>query len=307
MNTVSDLYPSRIGKPASFAERRDPVVFNHNENRCPIAGEYIEEYEENGFLILNNVFTDTEISCFRREMVALLNNSKLKNRGESITEEGSGEIRSIFSVHSLSPLFAKLSSDQRLAGLAKYILGDQVYIHQSRLNYKPGFRGKEFYWHSDFETWHVEDGMPRMRALSISIPLTENNDYNGPLMLIPGSHTEYITCELETPAENFKQSLKKQEYGVPSDDMLKEIVDRLGIVSATSKPGSMILFDCNILHGSGSNISPYPRSNVFFVYNAISNRVGVPYCRQQPRPEYVATRERVTAVVPVTYGQEDYA
>src|SRR3546814_10756649 len=44
----------------------------------------------------------------------------------------------------------------------------------SRLNYKPGFKGKEFYWHSDFETWHVEDGMPQMRALSMSILLAEN-------------------------------------------------------------------------------------------------------------------------------------
>lgn len=62
----------------------------------------------------------------------------------------------------------------RLLDIAQFLLDDEVYIHQSRLNYKPGFRGKEFYWHSDFETWHVEDGMPRLRALSISITLTEN-------------------------------------------------------------------------------------------------------------------------------------
>src|SRR3546814_3200003 len=57
----------------------------------------------------------------------------------------------------------RLAADERLAGVARFLLDDTVYIHQSRLNYKPGFQGKEFYWHSDFETWHVEDGMPRMR------------------------------------------------------------------------------------------------------------------------------------------------
>src|SRR3546814_19751740 len=72
------------------------------------------------------------------------------------------------------------------------------YIHQSRLNYKPGFKGKEFYWHSDFETWHVEDGMPRMRALSMSVLLAENTPHNGPLMLIPGSHQSFLTCVGET-------------------------------------------------------------------------------------------------------------
>ncbi len=43
----------------------------------------------------------------------------------------------------------------------------------------PGFTGSGFYWHSDFETWHAEDGMPSMRAVSCSIALTENFAYNG--------------------------------------------------------------------------------------------------------------------------------
>src|SRR5690606_35110836 len=128
-----------------------------------------------------------EVACFQRELDSLRKSEELKKSEQTITEPGSGETRSIFRVHDVSRLFKELAADQRLAGLARYLLDDDVYIHQSRLNYKPGFRGKEFYWHSDFETWHVEDGMPRMRALSMSITLTENYPHNGPLMLIPGS------------------------------------------------------------------------------------------------------------------------
>ena len=307
MNTALDLYPSRKGQPASFLERSDPVVYSTDKSGCPVAVEYIEEYAENGFLILEDVFSSEEIRCFQQEMAAVRSDPDMGKRQESITEPESGDLRSLFGVHYLSPVFEKLASDRRLAGLAEYILGDRVYIHQSRLNYKPGFRGKEFYWHSDFETWHVEDGMPRMRALSISIPLTENNHYNGPLMLIPGSHTEYVVCELETPADNFKSSLKRQEYGVPEDEMLADMVGRLGIVSATGVPGSVIVFDCNILHGSGSNISPYPRSNIFFVYNAVSNQVQKPYCKQLPRPEYIATRADIKPLQTAEYGSRDYA
>src|SRR3546814_1501545 len=73
----------------------------------------------------------------------------------------------MFQIHAQSNLLRRLAADERLAGVARFLLDDTVYIHQSRLNYKPGFQGKEFYWHSDFETWHVEDGMPRMRALSM--------------------------------------------------------------------------------------------------------------------------------------------
>src|SRR3546814_17030185 len=76
-----------------------------------------------------------------------------------ITEPGGKEIRSIFQIHAQSNLLRRLAADERLAGVASFLLDDTVYIHQSSLNYKQGFQGKEFYWHSDFETWHVEDGM----------------------------------------------------------------------------------------------------------------------------------------------------
>jgi ectoine hydroxylase len=212
---------------------------------------------------------------------------------ETITEPDNGEVRSVFKVHANNPVFRRLAADPRLADIARYILNDDVYVHQSRLNYKPGFRGREFYWHSDFETWHMEDGMPAMRALSISLTLTENLACNGPLMLIPGSHREYVVCPGATPSEHYRQSLKKQQYGVPGDACLEDLVARHGIVLATGGPGSVVLFDCNTMHGSSSNITPYPRSNIFIVYNAASNRLRAPATGQPPRPEYIASREQI--------------
>jgi ectoine hydroxylase len=137
----------------------------------------------------------------------------------------------------------------------------------------------------------MEDGMPRMRAISCSITLTDNNEFNGPLMLIPGSHKKYISCVGETPEDHFKHSLKKQEYGVPAPDDLQQLADQNGIVSFKGKAGSVIFFDCNIMHGSNGNISPWPRSNVFFVYNSTENTLVNPFCSLKPRPEYIASRD----------------
>ena len=183
--------------------------------------------------------------------------------------------------------------------MARQILGSEVYVHQSRVNLKPGFDGKEFYWHSDFETWHVEDGMPRMRALSASIALTHNHPFNGPLMLIPGSHKTFIPCVGKTPDEHYRQSLKKQEYGVPDQASLKRLTDRGGIVAPTGPAGSVLFFDCNTMHGSNSNISPFARSNVFFVYNSVENALTEPHCGLKPRPEHIATRESFRALEPI--------
>src|SRR3546814_6672767 len=94
--------------------------------------------------------------------------------------------------------------------LFRSLLDSDVYVHQSRINLKPGFRGKEFYWHSDFETWHTEDGMPSMRAVSCSVLLTPNHSWNGPLLTIAGSHKWFVSCVGETPANHHEVSLRRQ-------------------------------------------------------------------------------------------------
>ena len=297
LTNETDMYPSRNGQSSKLVERQDPTVYAAKETRPPIDQSLIDSYDKQGFVVLDNVFTSEEADSFQQELERLRTDPEIKNSGEVITEPNSNDIRSVFRVHENSPLFKALSADTRLADLARFLLNDEVYIHQSRLNYKPGFRGKEFYWHSDFETWHVEDGMPRMRALSMSITLTENFEHNGPLMLIPGSHKQYVVCEGETPDNHYLASLKKQEYGVPSDTCLKTLATEGGVVSATSKPGSVIVFDCNVMHGSNGNITPFPRSNVFFVYNAIGNKVVKPFCNQAPRPEHICTRENISPIL----------
>jgi ectoine hydroxylase len=298
MIAAQDKYPSRAGRAACLVPRLDPVVYASGLQRqlTNLSAGQVAQYERDGYLVLHDVFSSEEVQCFKDELERLRRDAMLSGNDEVISEPGSGDIRSIFRVHSISPVFKRLASDQRLAGIAQGLLDDDVYIHQSRLNYKPGFRGKEFYWHSDFETWHVEDGMPAMRALSMSIALTGNTPHNGPLMLMPGSHKSYAVCTGETPANHFKASLKKQEYGVPEDDLLEKLAKPNGIVGAIARPGSVIIFDCNTMHGSNSNITPDPRSNAFFVYNAISNRVVQPFCDQPPRPEYIATRENVEII-----------
>ena len=43
--------------------------------------------------------------------------------------------------------------------------------------------------------------------------------------------------------------------------------------------GTVVVFDCNTMHGSNGNITPMPRANAFLVYNALSNALQEPYGR----------------------------
>lgn len=290
---INDIYPSRIGSKAKFIERQDPVIYSEESatNKAPLTKEQLKFYEKNGFLFLDSFFSDIETEKMKNEIFQMRDEYRDTERDEVIRELESDEIRSIFAVHQLNETMNNIVNDQKLQNIVQYLLGSEVYIHQSRINYKEGFTGKEFYWHSDFETWHVEDGMPRMRAVSASILLSDNHVFNGPVMMIPGSHKHFISCIGETPEDHYKESLKKQEIGVPDHDSLRWLADQYGISVPTGPAGSVLLFECNTMHGSNSNITPYGRNNLFFVFNSVENRLVEPFSGGKPRPEYIASRE----------------
>jgi len=232
------------------------------------------------------------------ELDRLRADESLKTLATAVVEPGSLELRSIFDVHRSSAVLRDLCHHPTLVGIARQLLGSEVYIHQSRINYKGGFRGKEFYWHSDFETWHVEDGIPAMRMLSCSISLTPNTVHNGPLMLIAGSHRHYVSCVGATPEDHYKASLTNQEIGVPDDTSLERLVTEGGITAPTGPTGTVTFFDCNVMHGSNSNITPAPRSNVFVVYNSVHNTPVAPFCGLAARPNFIAERHDFTPITP---------
>ncbi|MBB4004568.1 ectoine hydroxylase [Aurantimonas endophytica] len=289
-NSHDDLYPTRL-RTEQWLERRDPTFWGRWTPQAPLTREQTESFDENGYLVLKDVFSPLEVTALQEESRRMRSGEATLSAENVITEPGSSEVRTVFRLDEQNALFDRLARDARIAGRVSYLLDDDVYLHQSRLNYKPGFTGKEFYWHSDFETWHAEDGMPRMRAISASILLTDNDALNGPLMLMPGSHNTFVACAGETPEDNHKTSLKKQEVGVPSHDSLSEMARRHGIDYAAGVAGTVVLFDCNTLHGSNGNITPFPRSNAFFVYNAWSNKVVDPFAARSPRPAFLSSRD----------------
>lgn len=288
--TMHDLYPTRVGTRPEFVKRVDPVVWGAVEDG-PLSAAQLAQFERNGCLIVEGVFSQDEVDGFNTRLDEMSRDPAVQNDESTITEPESNEVRSVFDVHKNDPLFKATAEDPRVADIARQILDSQVYIHQSRINFKPGFAGKEFWWHSDFETWHAEDGMPRMRALSASITLTDNYEVNGPLMIVAGSQGTFVTTIGETPEDHYKSSLKRQQIGVPDEESLARLISDGEILTMTGKAGSVVFFDCNVMHASSGNITPFPRSNVFLVYNSIENTLEQPFAASRPRPEFLASRD----------------
>ncbi|OLZ52137.1 MULTISPECIES: ectoine hydroxylase [Amycolatopsis] len=286
---VDDSYPTRItGKPEHLP-RTHPTVWG-TEADGPLDAATLANHETRGYTVVDQLLSPGEVQTYWQELVRM---SSGDHSGDErvITEAKTGEVRSIFDVHETSELIAELVRDPRVLDRARQILGSEVYIHQSRVNYMPGFKGTGFYWHSDFETWHAEDGMPVPRAVSCSIALTDNYPFNGGLMVMPGSQRTFVQCAGETPEDNYKSSLKEQRVGVPSEEDITALAAEYGIDQFTGQAGSALWFDSNVMHGSSNNITPYPRSNIFVVFNSVENALQEPYAAIEPRPAFIAGRD----------------
>lgn len=287
---VTDLYPTR-GATEVATPRQDPVVWGSPDTPGPVSQGDLQALDRDGFLAIDQLIGPDEVEVYQRELERLTTDPAIREDERSIVEPQSKEIRSVFEVHRISEVFAKLVRDERVVGRARQILGSDVYVHQSRINVKPGFGASGFYWHSDFETWHAEDGLSNMRTISVSIALTENYDTNGGLMIMPGSHKTFLGCAGATPKDNYKKSLQMQDAGIPSDEALTKMASEYGVKLFTGKAGSATWFDCNCMHGSGDNITPFPRSNVFIVFNSVENTAVEPFSAPIRRPEFIGARD----------------
>lgn len=286
---VDDSYPTRITGTPEHLPRVHPTVWGTVADG-PIDAATLANHDTRGYTVVDRLLSPGEVQTYWQELVRL---SSGDNSGDErvITELKTGEVRSIFDVHETSELIAELVRDPRVLDRARQILGSEVYIHQSRVNYMPGFKGTGFYWHSDFETWHAEDGMPTPRAVSCSLALTDNYAFNGGLMVMPGSQRTFVQCVGETPEDNYKSSLKEQRIGVPGEEDITKLAAEYGIDQFTGQAGSALFFDSNVMHGSANNITPYPRSNIFVVFNSVENALTEPFAAVELRPTFIAGRD----------------
>ena len=69
------------------------------------------------------------------------------------------------------------------------------------------------------------------------------------------------------------------------------MAERHGIEQITGPAGSAVMFDSNLLPGSNGNITPFPRSNIFIVYNSVENTLEEPFAAPKPRPQHLGNRE----------------
>jgi ectoine hydroxylase len=150
--------------------------------------EQLAQFDRDGYLFFPGLFKPDEIKTLTDEVPALY----AQHRPENIREKAGGVVRTNFAAHLYSKPFAKLGRHPRMIEPVQQIFGNALYMHQFKINGKAAFDGDVWQWHQDYGTWKNDDLMPEARAMNVAIFLDEVNEFNGPLMFIPGSHKQGV-------------------------------------------------------------------------------------------------------------------
>lgn len=231
----------------------------------------LTDLEKNGFLILPELFSETEVNLIKNRLPALFEEKSDAN----IIERHSGVVRTAMGLHKRDDLFADLVRHPRLIEPALQILKEAAYVQQVKVNVKAAFSGEIWQWHTDFATHHEEDGVPQPLALNLHILLDEVTEFNGPLYFVPGSHRD------EEHPSQLDEGTTSYPLWVTDQDRVSKMAKKYGMVSATGKPGTVLIFHDTLIHGSPNNMSPWDRSIFSLIVNPISNAY-----TKRTRPEH---------------------
>ncbi len=240
-----------------------------------------QQFERDGYLFFPSLFTPEETASLNAAVPALY----ARREAYNVREKGSEAVRTNFAAHLYSEPFARLARHPRMVQPVQELLGEELYMHQFKINGKMAFEGDVWQWHQDYGTGKNDDLMPTERAMNVAIFLDDVNEFNGPLMFIPGSHKKGVV--------DAKHDLSTTSYPLWTVDnaLITQLVQRGGdkqggIVSPKGPAGSMILFHSCLVHASTSNLSPWNRVSVYLSLCAVSNHI-----RRHRRPEYIAHRD----------------
>jgi ectoine hydroxylase len=241
-----------------------------------LSAEQLRRFDSEGYLFFESLFRPDEMRSLLDEVPALY----AQRRPENVREKTGDVVRTNFAAHLYSAPFARLARHPRMVEPVKQLFGEDVYMHQFKINGKQAFDGDVWQWHQDYGTWRNDDQMPEPRAMNVAIFLDEVNEFNGPLMFIPGSH------KLGVLDAAHDTSTTSYPLWVISNETIKKLVDRGGMVAPKGPAGSMILFHGCLVHASTSNLSPWNRVSVYLSLCAVSNHI-----RRFKRPGYIAHRD----------------
>lgn len=252
--------------------------------------EQIERFERDGYLVFPGLVTPDEIALLHEELKRVCDTDDAR-----VVRERSGGVRMVYGLHepdgpTASRAYQALVRSPRLLQPMQDLLGP-VFVYHTKANTKAALEGAIYEWHQDYANWQIMDGTKEARIHTAMLLLDQATEIGGCLYVIPGSHKLGVVPPDVAPDQVQAAIDRVVQQGEPMSvpkSRLAEIVAGCGEpVALTGRPGTVVIFHGNLIHGSGHNMSVHSRWILYTVYCATDNRPGEVAI---PRADYKASR-----------------
>lgn len=213
-----------------------------------ITAEQRKAFDEQGYFIVENVFSPAEVAEMLSEVDRLTKVEGKFGGHEVHIEPGASRLSNLFNK---SPAFDRCLSCAPTLATAHLLLGE---IHVGSLNERsPGKGTGQQPLHSDLPRIHAAD----WRGVNSMVMLDDMTEENGPTRVVPGSHK---WSPINVPDVNMGEveSLEidaATRPRVPKDPLATYPSE----VHVTGKAGSVAVINGCLWHGGTTNLSGKPR------------------------------------------------
>jgi ectoine hydroxylase-related dioxygenase (phytanoyl-CoA dioxygenase family) len=238
---------------------------NARRSRTALTAQRIDTFRRDGVLIVEDAITPAQLAALCREFAAWVEESRghdaaygamVDGRPRFDVEPGhSAErpaLRRVAAPADISETYYAVMADSRMTDLVADLIGPDLRFHHCKINSKLPGATTQVKWHQDF----LYDPHSNTDMVTALLMLDEVTKENGPLEVVPGSHTGPL------------HSLWHD--GVFTGAVTDETAAALGgrAVSCVGPAGAVCLMHGCLLHGSAANRSGRPRTLFICVYAA---------------------------------------
>lgn len=231
-------------------------------NDIKLSPAQLNEYNEQGYLILKNVITKKGLDKIRKECMQAWDAEKAAFDPEKSWLQNS----LLVNIHHRSAAVRDYYFEGPMVTIATQLIGPNVKGATSQLTFKMRGNTKPFGWHQDNGYGELEP----YNALTTLTALDDTDRRNGCLWLIPGSHKQGQIRVLQDEETKKTQS----EISVEADESKA--------VPMEMKAGDALIFNCWMLHKSDGNYSVNRDRRILFLRYADADAVEV-YNNHKPR------------------------
>lgn len=224
-------------------------------------------FEEDGFIVIRNLFSKEEIMLLNDKA----HNDLQLDKASSTMDDGQGNaVRLSLWNHPGDGLYGMFARCKKLVDRVEELLEGEVYHYHSKMVLKDAKVGGAWTWHQDYGYWY-QNGLLFPDLCSVMIAVDKATKENGCLQVIKGSHK----------MGRINHTLSGDQAGADME-RVKEVLKIKEKIYCEMDPGDALFFHSNLLHASDQNKSDNPRWSMICCYNKAANN---PY-KESHHPSY---------------------